>query len=137
MSVSPGRRTFGRAIVIVALTALAQSVTRASAARDPAPKAAIATIEIVIYEDPASPYCQMFRRDVVPNYTASTRARRVPLRFIDITSMPSDTPGLARPIEIVPTAVVMQEGSEVGRVVGFWGSDEFARLIGQWVGHSE
>lgn len=137
MSVSPGRRTFSRALLTVALTALAQSVPRAHAARDPIATAEVPTTEIVIYEDPASPYCQMFRRTVVPTYTASTRARRAPLRFIDITSMPSDAPGLAGPIEIVPTAVVMQEGSEVGRVVGLWGSEEFARLVGQWLGDSD
>lgn len=133
------RHHMGRRQIALALAALGLGWLGgpARAARDPKPKDAIARTEILVYEDPDSPPCQVFRRDIVPVYQASSRSRRVPLRFIDITSMPSDTPGLTGPIEIVPTAVVMRDGEEIARIVGYWGPDAFGRMVNQSLGDIE
>jgi hypothetical protein len=116
------------------LAMLALAIGPAAAARDPAARSSIARTEIVVYEDPASAICQVFRRTIVPSYAISSRASRVPMRFIDITAMASDTPGLTSAITVVPTAVIMQDGQEVGRITGYWGPEAFAKLVSGTIG---
>ena len=98
------------------------------AALDAAP-ATPATIELLVFEHPDCVYCRAFRRDVLPKYRESTSTSRVALRFIDIAQ--TDTTGLAlnRRIDTVPTAVLMKDGAEVDRIVGYWAPDTFFKLL--------
>jgi thioredoxin-related protein len=87
-------------------------------------------LEVLIFEHPDCTYCRIFRRDVLPKYRhAVSVANAVPLRFVDIAK--SDTGGLAlrSRIDTVPTAVVMRDGVEVDRIVGYWGPDNFFKLL--------
>lgn len=123
--------------VAIALTAgLLTAGGSAKAARDPVTPTAVARTEVVVYEDPSSDICQIFRQRIVPAFRAA-RGTKVPMRFIDITTMVSDTPGLNGQITVVPTAVVMQDGREVGRIVGYWGPEAFARMIAATIGSDE
>jgi thioredoxin-related protein len=86
-------------------------------------------LEVLIFEHADCAYCRIFRRDVLPKYRHAVAANAVPLRFVDIGK--SDTGGLelkAR-IDTVPTAVVMRDGREVDRIVGYWGPDNFFKLL--------
>ncbi len=88
------------------------------------------TLEVLVFEHPDCTYCRIFRRDVLPKYhRAALAAHAVPLRFVDIAK--SDTGGLALKarIDTVPTAVVMRDGVEVDRIVGYWGPDNFFKLL--------
>ena len=125
------------ASVLASVVIVAGTGGTADAARDPVAKVTISRTEIIVYEDPSSRICQVFRRVIVPGYMASGRGAKVPMRFIDITTMTSDTPGLTRPIDTVPTAVVMQDGRELGRIVGYWGPEAFGRLVSGTIGPVE
>lgn len=98
------------------------------AALDASP-AAPATVELLVFEHPDCVYCRAFRRDVLPKYRESTSASHVALRFIDIAQ--TDTSGLAlnRRIDTVPTAVLMKDGVEVDRIVGYWAPETFFKLL--------
>lgn len=123
--------------LIAAVGVLAVIGGSADAARDPVTVTADARTEIVVYEDPSSEICGIFRQRIVPSFRASVRGAKVPMRFVDITTMVSDPAGLAGPITVVPTAVIVQDGREVGRIVGYWGPEAFARMVNATIGDSE
>jgi thioredoxin-related protein len=90
-----------------------------------------ATIELLVFEHADCVYCRVFRRDVLPKYRNSAPGAAVPLRFIDIEKSDLSALGLKGRIHVVPTAVLMKEGHEVDRIVGYWGPDNFFKLLAQ------
>jgi thioredoxin-related protein len=99
------------------------------AALNVAAPASAPPVELLVFERADCTYCRVFRRDVLPQYRQAVREDAVPLRFIDIDK--SDLGGLAlkRRIDTLPTAVLMKNGSEVDRIVGYWGPDNFFKLL--------
>jgi hypothetical protein len=100
------------------------------AALDGAPPPA-ATVELLVFEHVDCTYCRVFRRDVLPKYRNSTPGTAVPLRFIDIAKSDTGTLGLRSRIHVLPTVVLMKEGHEIDRIVGYWGPDNFFKLLAQ------
>ena len=86
-------------------------------------------MEIVVVEVSGCIYCHLFRRDVWPTYEASVRSRDVPMRFVDLNSEKIAGFELERPIESVPTALVLRRGREVGRIPGYVGPEAFFHSI--------
>jgi len=86
-------------------------------------------LELVVLEAPGCTYCGLFRRDVLPSYQASERAKDMPIRFVDINDKAADALGLDAPIDIVPTFVVLKNNHEVGRIPGYTGPEFFFHTI--------
>lgn len=119
-----------RSILGLAALALAAALVshRVEAARDftePSPTA----MEIVVMEVVGCKYCPNFRENVGTPYAASPRAREIPLRYIDLNAEGASRLRLKSPIDTVPTAVLMRDHVEVGRIVGYVGPEDFARLV--------
>lgn len=87
------------------------------------------TLQLVILEAPGCSYCTLFRRYVVPAYTASPRSREIPLRFVDLNDEAFAQLGLSEPVDLLPTAVLLQNNREVGRVPGYLGPENFFHAI--------
>lgn len=117
-------------LTLVAVLATIIAATRVEAARDYAPPAPTG-LEIIVMEVSGCRYCPLFRQDVAPAYSASPRARDVPLRFMDVTAVGADQLKLKAPIDTVPTAVLMRDHVEIGRIEGYVGAETFARLVTQ------
>ncbi len=84
---------------------------------------------MLVFEHPDCVYCRVFRRDVLPKYRASVRSDLAPLRFVDVQSESMDRMVLNGRIDTVPTVVVMRDGQEVGRIVGYWGPTNFFKML--------
>lgn len=113
--------------VTLAATLLLSS-SPAGAARDlGAPPAT--TLEIVVIEVGGCKYCPQLRQDVADGYARSPRARDVPIRFVDVTAPGTDRLKLKAPVNIVPTAVLMHDNVEIGRIEGYVAPEDFARLL--------
>jgi len=84
------------------------------------------SMELIVFEHPDCIYCPVFRRDIAPSYQRTAEA---PLRYIDIAK--SDIGGLhlKSRIDMVPTAVLMKDGREVGRISGYWGRESFFKML--------
>ncbi len=93
-------------------------------------------IELLVIEARGCPMCQLLRDEIAPIYRGTTRARRAPLRFVDVAHADLDSMGLASPVEIIPTIILMREGAEVDRLVGYTGPDIFMRAVGVMLGES-
>lgn len=88
-----------------------------------------ADVEIVVVEAPGCIYCPIFRRDVLPSYQASPRAKAAPLRFLDINDEAADKLPLNGPVTIVPTVIILKEHREIGRIPGYIGPDNFFHTV--------
>jgi thioredoxin-related protein len=95
------------------------------------------SMELLVFEHPDCTYCQAFRSRVVPRYQASPHAAEAPLRFIDISRSDTGRLGLASPITMLPTAVLMKEGREMDRIAGYWAPDNFFKMVGLIISRAE
>lgn len=109
-------------LVLSATQGVGRAGIESSATRAPA-------VEVLVFEHPDCVYCRVFRRDVLPRYRDAVRAETAPLRFVDVAA--DDVAGIALNgrIDTVPTAVVMRDGREVERIVGYWGPTNFFKLL--------
>lgn len=85
-------------------------------------------VELVVFEVDGCNYCRLFRRDVLPAYMLSPRAGDVPIRFVDLND---GTGGvrLTSQIDVVPTAVLVRNNREAGRIIGYSGPESFFQLM--------
>jgi thioredoxin-related protein len=90
---------------------------------------ATSSMELLVFEHPGCTYCQVFRRRVVPRYLSSPNAEKAPLRFVDIEKSDTGNLGLASPITILPTVVLIRNGREVDRIAGYWAPANFFKMV--------
>jgi thioredoxin-related protein len=112
----------------VALTILFACEAAGRAALDAAPPGT-PPLEVLVFEHDACAYCRVFRRDVLPMYRQALQADAAPLRFVDIAAGGIDSLALKARIDTVPTVVVMRDGREVDRIVGYWAPANFFQML--------
>lgn len=88
-----------------------------------------ANLQLVVMEAPGCIYCSLFRRDVLPSYQASQRAKDIPVRFVDVNDIATAKLDLDASVDIVPTFVLVQNNKEVGRIPGYVGPETFFHSI--------
>jgi thioredoxin-related protein len=92
------------------------------------------SLELIVIEARGCPLCQLFRDEIAPAYRATSRAKQAPLRFVDVSFTDPVTLNLVAPIEIVPTVVLMRDGAEIDRLVGYTGPEIFMSVVGKMLG---
>lgn len=108
---------FGAAAATTDLTEIWGALTR------PSGLAAIA------FEAPGCRYCTVFRRDIVPTYASTPSGKKAPLHFVDLNDPSAKAYQLSSPITIVPTVVLVKDGVEIGRIGGYFGRQNFHRML--------
>jgi thioredoxin-related protein len=114
--------------IAVALGVVLALLGAGHAALDLAP-APTRKVEVLVFEHADCIYCRVFRRDVLPRYREMIKADAAPMRFVDIQKSDASGLGLNSRIDTVPTTVVMRDGREVDRIVGYWGPANFLKLL--------
>jgi len=88
-----------------------------------------AAAELVMFEAAGCPYCARWNREIGPIYPKTDEGKRAPLRRVDIAARrPPDLAAIAG-IVYTPTFVLMDEGREIGRIVGYGGEEAFWSLL--------
>lgn len=119
-----------KVLIVVAASLIVGFILPAIAARGPDQLPATPTrTEILVFETADCLYCQIFRRDVLPQYEVSKRARIAPMRFVDATTADPKRLGLDSPIKFLPTVVIVREGRERGRITGYIGPEPFFHMV--------
>lgn len=101
------------------------------------PSAGRAGFELIVIEAPDCIYCHLFHRDVVPAYQRSPRAKNVPMRFVDVNEEAFSALSLQRPIDSVPTVLVLRDRREIGRIPGYVGPMNFFQIINRLLDTAE
>jgi thioredoxin-related protein len=85
--------------------------------------------ELVMFERSGCPYCTRWNREIAPLYPKTPEGRRAPLRRVDIAQpRPADLSQIGN-IVYTPTFVLIEDGREIGRIVGYSGDEIFWSLL--------
>ena len=86
--------------------------------------------ELIMFEQHFCEWCEVWEKEVGIVYSKTNEGKKVPIRKINIHGpRPSDLNGL-KPVIYTPTFVLVHNGSEVGRILGYPGEDHFWGLLG-------
>ena len=86
-------------------------------------------LEMVVLEVSGCIYCTIFRRQLLPTYKDSEKAKKIPIRFVDVNDPAMADIGLTHPVGIVPTFVILENNQEIGRIPGYMSRHDFFRAI--------
>ena len=126
-----------RAVVVTALLVLGLGGEGPRAARDQSPPPAAARLELLVLEVRNCSVCELVRDHIQPAWERSPRAREVPMRYVDITTLDETKIGLKTPVDTLPTIVLMRDGQEVDRLIGYMGPELALRALGQMIEAAE
>jgi len=110
-------KTIGPAIFALALALFAVPVGAGAA-------------ELVMFEDPGCPWCRRWHAEIGPAYPLTAEGQVAPLRRVLISDQAKAGVSLQQPITATPTFVLSDNGREIGRIVGYPGSEFFYALLG-------
>ena len=81
--------------------------------------------ELVMFERSGCPWCGRWDAEVASAYTKTAEGKRAPLRRHSLDKgQPTDI-ALERPVRYTPTFVLVDNGKEVGRMMGYPGRRYF------------
>jgi thioredoxin-related protein len=85
--------------------------------------------ELVMLEQKGCSWCQRWRSEIGPAYHKTAEALIAPLRIVDIDQeWPADLSGIRRE-RFTPTFVLVENGTEIGRIRGYSGDEFFWFLL--------
>ncbi|BBF91990.1 thioredoxin family protein [Blastochloris tepida] len=87
--------------------------------------------ELLYVHDTGCPYCRAFDEQVRPAYGKTPEGRRAPLRQVEFRSTDLAAFALKRPVRYTPTFILVEGGTEIGRIEGFPGDEFFWSRLGQ------
>ncbi len=80
--------------------------------------------ELILYGEPGCIYCAKWRQTIGPIYAKTAEGKKAPVRELLVAEGKGGGNGLASAIVFSPTFVLMNDGKEVGRFLGYQ-NDEF------------
>jgi thioredoxin-related protein len=92
---------------------------------------AVQAAELLMFREDGCRYCAEWERDIGEIYPRTAEARHAPLRRIDAHGAPPAEVSLDGAIRYTPTFILVEDGAEVDRIVGYPGENAFWSLLGQ------
>ena len=112
-------------------TALASTCLLVAGLLSLAPAAAKAEVELVMFEEQGCAWCRAWHEEIGVIYPKTDESDVAPLRRVDIhDARPEDLQAI-KAIHFTPTFVLIDDGREVARLVGYPGEDFFWPLLAQ------
>jgi hypothetical protein len=87
--------------------------------------------ELIMVEAPGCQYCIEWKKTIGPIYPKTEAGKFAPLITVDKTAPAPFDEGYVTPIIFTPTFVLVEDGAEVGRILGYPGEDFFWALLEQ------
>ncbi|MCP5372886.1 MAG: hypothetical protein H6907_14265 [Hyphomicrobiales bacterium] len=101
----------------------------APAAADDSPRAAGA-VRLVMFQADGCSWCARWNREIGAIYDKTDEGHLAPLRRVDLDlTRPADLT-FVKGVVFTPTFVLVRDGREVGRIVGYPGEEFFWPLLG-------
>jgi hypothetical protein len=122
----PFRRT-----ILLGLSALMMGAPRRAAAGEaPAqPDWAARPLRLMMVTSPSCQHCRAWKIQIGPGYAASAAGRMAPLFEVDVAGPFPDGLALDRRPRLTPTFILLDRGTEVGRVEGYVGARYFYPVL--------
>ena len=84
-----------------------------------------------MFERDGCVWCQRWNREIGPVYDKTDEAKVLPLRRIDVDRDKATGVTLESPVRWTPTFVVIDDGREIARIVGYSSDESFWGLLGK------
>jgi len=85
--------------------------------------------ELIMVEEEGCVYCARFDREIAPAYPKTPQGRLAPLRRLPLNgAWPEDLQQVRR-AQVTPTFILVDEGQEVDRLIGYPGDQHFWYLL--------
>lgn len=84
--------------------------------------------ELIMVEQHGCHYCAKWDKEISHIYPNTAEGQRAPLRRVDLHDLPDDIAFAARPV-FTPTFVLVEDGTELGRMEGYAGDEFFWFLL--------
>jgi thioredoxin-related protein len=104
------------------LLALGLAFAAPAAAQDP-------RIELLFVDKSGCPWCARFEQEVLPGYPQSDIGRTAPLRRVSLDNGQPKEAALGEPVRFTPTFILLRDGKEAGRIVGYMDNGTFYGLM--------
>jgi thioredoxin-related protein len=92
-----------------------------------------AELSLLMFEEAGCVWCARWNAEVGPEYPITPEGLAAPLRRIDIHAPLSDDLVLTSQPVFTPTFVLVEDGTELGRIEGYPGEDFFWGLLGRLI----
>ena len=86
-------------------------------------------VELVMFEEPGCGWCAAWDEEIGIVYHKTDEGRRAPLRRIDMTAAQPPELSQVKAVVFSPTFVLIKEGEEIGRIVGYPGEQFFWPML--------
>lgn len=87
--------------------------------------------ELVMFEEPGCYYCLEWKKQVGRVYPKTLEGQRAPLRQVSMYEDRPEDLTFIKGVVYSPTFVLIDDGAEVGRIVGYPGEHFFWPLLGK------
>jgi hypothetical protein len=95
------------------------------------PGIARAEMVLLMFEEPGCVWCRRWTEEVGGEYPVTPEGQVAPLRRVQLRDpLPQGITLVSQP-RFTPTFVVLQDGTEIGRIEGYPGEDFFWGLLGR------
>jgi len=88
-------------------------------------------VELLMFDDPGCVWCRRWNAEIAPSYPKTREGQQAPLRRVPIRDQARAGVALARPINMTPTFVLVEDGQEVGRIDGYAGKNFFYPMLAE------
>jgi hypothetical protein len=86
-------------------------------------------VQLIMVESAGCEWCEAWHEQIGPVYAKTAEGKFAPLRLVDLgDQIPADLKDM-KPVAFTPTFVVMKDGNEVGRLIGYVGDIFFFPLL--------
>ena len=92
------------------------------------PKSIIAA-ELLMIESVSCEWCEMWHEEIGTVYSKTPEGKYAPLKRIDIADFPPNSVAKIRLPNFTPTFIILNNGTEVARIIGYPGEDFFWHLL--------
>ena len=91
--------------------------------------ASVSSAELVMFDSQGCEWCEAWDEEVGIIYDKTDEAKMLPLLRMDIDDERKGALTKIRPVMYTPTFVVMDNGQEVGRILGYPGEENFWGML--------
>lgn len=87
--------------------------------------------ELLVVEQPNCPYCEQFNREVADIYPKTDEGKLAPIVRVQLLEAWPDKYKSVKPPPVTPAFILVNQGQEVDRLLGYPGDEHFWFLIGE------